>query len=78
VWRPLLLALALLPGLAAPTAAQGAGASPSGAVAPPGPSAESVKQLADVASADAAGLAAPRLPGKGSRPMKLEPPVVKV
>ena len=54
MWRPLLLALALLPGLAAPTAAQGAGASPSGAVAPPGPSAEIVKQLADVASADAA------------------------
>ena len=44
MWKSLLLALALLPGLAAPTAAQGAGASPSGAVAPPGPSAEIVKR----------------------------------
>ena len=36
MWRSLLLALALLPGLAAPAAAQGAGASPSSAGPPPG------------------------------------------
>jgi urea transport system permease protein len=41
VWRSLLLALALLPGLAAPVAAQGAGPSP-----------EIAQHIADVASAD--------------------------
>jgi len=43
VWKSLLLALALLPGLAAPAVAQSAGPSP-----------EILKQLADVASSDAA------------------------
>jgi urea transport system permease protein len=43
VWRSLLLALALLPGLAAPAVAQSAGPSP-----------EIAKHLADVASADSA------------------------
>ena len=54
MWQSLLLALALLPGLAAPAAAQGAGASPLGAAAPAGPPAEIVKHVADVASSDAA------------------------
>jgi urea transport system permease protein len=54
VWQSLLLALALLPGLIAPAAAQGAGASPAGAAAAAGPSPEIGKHLADVASSDAA------------------------
>jgi len=45
VWRPLLLALALLPGLAAPAMAQGGG---------PAPSPDIAKHIADVASSDAA------------------------
>jgi HEAT repeat protein len=43
VWRSLLLAFALLPGLAAPAVAQGAGTPP-----------EIVKHITDVASADSA------------------------
>ncbi|HEU4438847.1 MAG TPA: urea ABC transporter permease subunit UrtB [Methylomirabilota bacterium] len=50
---PLLLALALLPKLAAPAAAQGAGDSPAGASAGAGPPAEIARHIADVASADA-------------------------
>jgi urea transport system permease protein len=45
VWKPVLLALALLPGLAAPAVAQSAG---------PGPSPEIARHIADVASPDAA------------------------
>ena len=52
MWKSLLLALALLPGLTAPAAAQGAGASPA-ATPPAGPSAEIAKHITDVASADA-------------------------
>jgi urea transport system permease protein len=48
VWKPLLLALALLPGLTAPAAAQAPGASAAG------PPPEILRHLADVASADGA------------------------
>jgi urea transport system permease protein len=48
VWKSLLLALALLPGLAAPAAAQSAGSSPAG------PAPEIAKHITEVASADSA------------------------
>ena len=53
MWKSLLLALALLPGLSAPAVAQSAGASAVGAAPVAGPSAEIAKHIADVASADA-------------------------
>src|SRR5260370_27628123 len=54
VWKALLLARALLPGLAARAVAQSAGATPAGPGPAAGPSAEVAQHIADVASADAA------------------------
>ena len=53
MWKSLLLALALLPGLTAPAVAQSAGASPAGPGPAAGPPVEVAKHIADVASADA-------------------------
>jgi len=53
VWKSFLLALALLPGLAAPAVAQSAGASPAAPSPAAGPPAEVARHITDVASADA-------------------------